>query len=619
MKKVLLWISAMSMVMVLILAACKTEAVPPEEETIVPEDAVYKDPDAPIEDMVENLLSLMTLEEKIGQMAQIDRMYAEGGVVSEYNIGSVLSGGGSVPYDNTPEGWANMYDGFQQDALSTRLGIPIIYGVDAIHGHNNLPGATIFPHNIGLGATRDPDLVRLTSQITAIEVAATGLDWTFGPCITVPQDERWGRTYEGFSEDPGLTAELGKAAIEGYQGDDLADGNTILACVKHYLGDGGTTGGVDRGNTEVTEEFLREMYLYPYEKALEVPVGSVMPSFSSWNGVKMHANSYLLTDVLKEELGFEGFIITDWQGLNEIDGSERESMSKIDIEVGINAGVDMVMVPDDYLGFITFLTELVSEGKVSQERIDDAVRRILTIKFKLGLFENPYTDRSNIDSIGSEEHREIARQAVRESMVLLKNENSLLPLSKDIDSIVVVGSKGDNIGNQCGGWTLSWQGSTNDRFEGTSILEAIENTVSENTEVTFSIDGSEIPSDADVAIVVLGENPYAEFTGDDDDLSLLTPDKDVLNNVTDTGIPIIVIILSGRPMIITDEIDQMDALIAAWLPGTEGQGIADVIFGDYAPTGKLSYTWPSSMDQIPINDTDGSQGSLFPFGFGLTY
>ena len=619
MKKVLLWISAMSMVMVLILAACKTEAVPPEEETIVPEDAVYKEPDAPIEDMVENLLSLMTLEEKIGQMAQIDRMYAEGGVVSEYNIGSVLSGGGSVPYDNTPEGWANMYDGFQQDALSTRLGIPIIYGVDAIHGHNNLPGATIFPHNIGLGATRDPDLVRLTSQITAIEVAATGLDWTFGPCITVPQDERWGRTYEGFSEDPGLTAELGKAAIEGYQGDDLADGNTILACVKHYLGDGGTTGGVDRGNTEVTEEFLREMYLYPYEKALEVPVGSVMPSFSSWNGVKMHANSYLLTDVLKEELGFEGFIITDWQGLNEIDGSERESMSKIDIEVGINAGVDMVMVPDDYLGFITFLTELVSEGKVSQERIDDAVRRILTIKFKLGLFENPYTDRSNIDSIGSEEHREIARQAVRESMVLLKNENSLLPLSKDIDSIVVVGSKGDNIGNQCGGWTLSWQGSTSDRFEGTSILEAIENTVSENTEVTFSIDGSEIPSDADVAIVVLGENPYAEFTGDDDDLSLLTPDKDVLNNVTDTGIPIIVIILSGRPMIITDEIDQMDALIAAWLPGTEGQGIADVIFGDYAPTGKLSYTWPSSMDQIPINDTDGSQGSLFPFGFGLTY
>ena len=279
----------------------------------------------------------------------------------------------------------------------------------------------------------------------------------------------------------------------------------------------------------------------------------------------------------------------------------------------------MVMIPDDYWGFITYLTELVNEGKVSQERIDDAARRILTIKFKLGLFENHYTDRSNIDLIGSKEHREIGRRAVRESMVLLKNENSLLHLSKDIDSIVVIGSKGDNIGNQCGGWTLSWLGSTNDRMEGTSILEAIENTVSENTEVTFSIDGSEIPSDVDVAIVVVGENPYAEYMGDDDNLALLTPDKDLLNIVSGAGIPAVVIILSGRPMIITDEIDQMDALIAAWLPGTEGQGIADVIFGDYPPTGKLSYTWPSSMDQIPINDTDGSQGSLFPFGFGLTY
>ena len=561
----------------------------------------------------------MTLAEKIGQMAQIDRMYAEGGVISEYYIGSVLSGGGSVPYDNTPEGWADMYDSFQKYALSTRLGIPIIYGVDAIHGNNNLYGATIFPHNIGLGATRDPDLVRLIAQITAIEVAATGIDWTFGPCITVPQDERWGRTYEGFSEDPELVAELGKAAIEGYQGDDLSDSDIILACAKHYVGDGGTVGGVDRGNTQCTEEDLKNIYLYPYLSALEVPVGSVMASFNSWNGVKMHNNSYLITDVLKEELGFEGFVVSDWQGINEIDGSSSNDMSELDIQEGINAGIDMVMVPDDYWGFINMLTELVNEGKISQSRIDDAVRRILTIKFKLGLFENPYADRSNADSIGCEEHREIAREAVRESLVLLKNEGSLLPLSKNLDSIVVAGSKADDIGSQCGGWTLTWQGSTGNITEGTSILDAIKDTVSKDTIVTYSVDGSEVPSDADVAIVVIGEIPYAEYEGDDEDLSLYTPDKDSINNIRDAGIPVVIILISGRPMIITEEIDKWDALIAAWLPGTEGQGVADVIFGDYAPTGKLSYTWPRSIEQLPINDTDGSKGSLFPFGFGLTY
>jgi beta-glucosidase len=510
-----------------------------------------------------------------------------------------------------------MYDSFQKDALSTRLGIPIIYGVDAVHGHNNLFGATIFPHNIGLGATRDPELVKLIAQITAIETAATGVDWTFGPCITVPQDERWGRTYEGFSEDPELVAELGKAAIEGYQGDDLSDDDTILACAKHFVGDGGTVGGVDRGNTICSEEYLREAYLYPYLSALEVPVGSIMVSFSSWNGVKMHSNLYLINDVLKEELGFEGFVVSDWAGINDIDGVS--GISEMDIQEGINAGIDMVMVPDDYLGFINMLTELVNEGKVSEARIDDAVRRILTVKFELGLFENPYADRSYIDTVGSEEHREIAREAVRESLVLLKNEGSLLPLSKDLDSIVIAGSKADDIGSQCGGWTIYWQGAVGEITEGTSILEAIKNTVSNDTKVTYSVDGSEVPSDADVAIVVVGETPYAEFTGDDKDLLLSKKDIATINNARSADIPVVVIIISGRPMIITSEIDKWDALVAAWLPGTEGQGVADVIFGDYAPTGKLSYTWPRSIEQLPINDTDGSKGSLFPFGFGLTY
>lgn len=630
MKKVFLWLLIIAIAAVFSLAGCKAEAV--EEEAVTEEKAaeeqdlldtqvidIYKDANASIEDRVEDLLSLMTLEEKIGQMTQAERMYIINSDIAEYFIGSVLSGGGSTPYNNTPEGWADMYDSFQKDALSTRLGIPIIYGVDAIHGHNNLFGATIFPHNIGLGATRDPELVKLIAQITAIETAATGVDWTFGPCITVPQDERWGRTYEGFSEDPGLVAELGKAAIEGYQGDDLSDSDTILACAKHYVGDGGTSGGVDRGDTICSEEYLREAYIYPYISALEVPVGSVMASFNSWNGVKMHSNSYLINDVLKKELGFEGFVVSDWQGINVIDGSSSNDMSELDIQEGINAGIDMVMVPDDYRGFINMLTELVNEGKVSQSRIDDAVRRILTIKFKLGLFENTYADRSNADSIGCEEHREIAREAVRESLVLLKNEGSLLPLSKDLDSIVIAGSKADDIGSQCGGWTIYWQGAVGEITEGTSILEAIKNTVSNDTKVTYSVDGSEVPSDADVAIVVVGETPYAEFTGDDKDLLLSKKDIATINNARSADIPVVVIIISGRPMIITSEIDKWDALVAAWLPGTEGQGVADVIFGDYAPTGKLSYTWPRSIEQLPINDTDGSKGSLFPFGFGLTY
>ncbi|MBE3092928.1 MAG: glycoside hydrolase family 3 C-terminal domain-containing protein [Chloroflexi bacterium] len=625
MKKVFLWLLIISIAAVFSLAGCKAEAVEKAEEAVAEEQDlldtqvidIYKDVNASIEDRVEDLLSLMTLEEKIGQMTQVERMYITNGDIAEYVIGSVLSGGGSTPYNNTPEGWADMYDSFQKDALSTRLGIPIIYGVDAVHGHNNLFGATIFPHNIGLGATRDPELVKLIAQITAIETAATGVDWTFGPCITVPQDERWGRTYEGFSEDPELVAELGKAAIEGYQGADLSDDNTILACAKHFVGDGGTVGGVDRGNTQCTEEDLKNIYLYPYLSALEVPVGSIMVSFSSWNGVKMHSNLYLINDVLKEELGFEGFVVSDWAGINDIDGVS--GISEMDIQEGINAGIDMVMVPDDYLGFINMLTELVNEGKVSEARIDDAVRRILTVKFELGLFENPYADRSYIDTVGSEEHREIARKAVRESLVLLKNEGSLLPLSKDLDSIVVAGGRADDIGSQCGGWTITWQGAVGEITEGTSILEAIKNTVSNDTIVTYSADGSEVPSDADVAIVVVGETPYAEFTGDDKDLLLSTQDIATINNVLDAGIPVAVILISGRTMIITSEIDKWDALVAAWLPGTEGQGVADVIFGDYAPTGKLSYTWPRSIEQLPINDTDGSKGSLFPFGFGLTY
>jgi len=593
-----------------------------EEDIDVKEDTVkqlYMDESIPLEERVENLLSLMTLEEKIGQMTQAARDYIiYNEHITDYGIGSILSGGGSAPRPNNPESWADMYDSYQQYALSSRLGIPIIYGTDAVHGHNNLNGATIFPHNIGLGASGDAELVKMVAGITAIEASATGIDWNFGPCIAVPQDERWGRTYEGFSENAELVEELGVAAIEGYQGDRLSDSTSILACAKHFAGDGGTTGGADRGNAEYTEGDFRDIHIAPYIGAIEAGVGSIMISFSSWNGVSMHANSYLITDILKEELGFDGMVVSDWSGINGIDGS-YEDMTRQDIREGINAGIDMVMVPGDYFDFIYILTELVKDEEVSIERIDDAVRRILAVKFKLGLFENPYADRSNINLIGSKEHREVAREAVRKSLVLLKNENSVLPLSKDVKKIVVAGNKADDIGSQCGGWTITWQGETGDIIEGTTILEAIEGIVSEETEVIYSNDGSNIPADAEVAIMVAGETPYAEFNGDDEDLLLGGVETDTINNLSDSGIPIVLILLSGRPLLITDHLDKVDALVAAWLPGTEGEGVTDVLFGDYAPEGKLSYTWPASIDQLPINDIDGSKGALFPFGFGLEY
>lgn len=613
--------------MVISFSGCKVrEAVESEslqrEEMDVKKDreqAVYMDESIPVEERVENLLSLMTLEEKIGQMTQVARDYIISNEhITSYKIGSILSGGGSSPRPNTPENWADMYDNYQKYALSSELGIPVIYGTDAVHGHNNLNGATIFPHNIGLGASGDAELVRMAARITAIEASATGIDWNFAPCITVPQDERWGRTYEGFSENTELVAELGRAAIEGYQSDVLSDSTGILACAKHFAGDGGTTGGVDRGNAEYSEEDFRNIHIAPYISALEAGVGSIMVSFSSWNGVPMHANSYLINDVLKEEMGFDGLVVSDWSGINGIDGF-YEDMTGQDIQEGINAGIDMVMIPDNYVDFIDILIDLVNDGKVSMERIDDAVRRILTIKFKLGLFENPYADRSNIALIGSEKHREIAGEAVRKSLVLLKNENSVLPLSKDIKKLVVAGNKADDIGSQCGGWTITWQGQTGGITEGTTILKAIQGIVSEETEVIYSKDGSNIPEDAEVAIIVAGETPYAEFRGDDSDLLPDGVDTNIINNLADNGIPIVVILISGRPLIITDYLDRIDALIAAWLPGTEGQGIADVVFGDHAPEGKLSYTWPASIDQLPINDVDGSKGALFPFGFGLTY
>lgn len=573
------------------------------------ENTSYTNPNLPVAERVEDLLSQMTLAEKVGQMTQIERGSLGLTTVRDYMLGSVLSGGGSSP-GNSPEDWADMYDGFQDQALATRLKIPIIYGIDAVHGHNNLVNATIFPHNIGLGCTRNPDLVKEIARITAIETAATGIDWTFAPAIPVVRDERWGRTYEAFGETPELAQSLGKAAIEGYQGTSLAERETIAACAKHFIGDGGTYEGDDQGNTIVSESELRSIHLPGYVDAIQADVATIMASYSSWNGDKLHGSKYLLTDVLKEELGFGGFIISDWGAIDQLPG-DYES----DVEAAINAGIDMVMVPYDAEAFITTLLTLVQTGKVSEDRIDDAVRRILKVKFELGLFENPYTDRSLFTQIGIQEHRDVARQAVRESLVLLKNENSVLPLSKTAN-VHVAGKNADNLGHQMGGWSIWWQGGSGDITEGTTIYEGLQSLSSASVSISQNGTGA---SNADVAIAVIGETPYAEGAGDRTDLRLSTEDVNVVKNLKASGKPVVVIIVSGRPLILEDILDDADAIIAAWLPGTEGDGVAEVLFGDYSPSGKLSVSWPRSNDQIPINFGDANYDPLFDYGFGLTY
>ena len=583
------------LISILLLFGCK-------ENVSSPDDNI---PDIPTR--VEQLLAQMSLEEKIGQMTQAERGALQNITdIKTYYLGSLLSGGGSAPSTNSAQGWADMYDYFQNFALQTRLKIPLIYGIDAVHGHNNVYGATIFPHNIGLGCTRNPQLIEQAARVTAEEVSGTGIDWTFAPCIATVRDERWGRTYEGFGETPELSVSMAQAMVRGFQGSNLSDYGNILACAKHYLGDGGTQGGDDQGNVVADEQTIRQLHLQGFISAITAGVKSIMVSYSSINGQKMHGSRYWITDVLKDELGFKGFVVSDWQGIDQLPGDYKS-----DIQNSINAGVDMVMVPNNFIEFIQYLKELVNENRVSIERIDDAVRRILTVKFELGLFEKPFTDRSLTPTVGSASHRSVARQCVRESLVLLKNENNFLPLSKSINHILVAGKNGLDIGNQCGGWTISWQGNSGDITTGTTIYQGIKNAVPSSTTVSYSYNGSSTQG-ADVAIVVVGETPYAEGNGDRNDLALSSEDITTINNIKNAGIPYVIILISGRPMIITNELADCNAFVAAWLPGTEGQGIADVLFGDYNFTGKLSHSWPRSMNQIPINYGDANYDPLFP-------
>ncbi|XP_059646499.1 uncharacterized protein LOC132293166 isoform X2 [Cornus florida] len=594
----------------------------------------YKDPRQSLNVRIKDLLIRMTLEEKIGQMVQIERNVSSPEVMKKYFIGSILSGPASVPAkEASAETWVDMVNDFQKGSLSTRLGIPMIYGIDAVHGHNNVYKATIFPHNVGLGCTRDPELVKQIGAATALEVRATGIPYAFAPCVAVCRDPRWGRCYESYSEDPKIVQEMTEI-IPGFQGDIpanshkgvpfLTTGKTkVAACAKHFVADGGTTNGINEHNTVINEHGLFSTHMPPYFTSVIKGVSTVMISYSSWNGKKMHAHRDLITGFLKDTLNFKGFVISDWLGIDRITTPPRANYT-YSVEASVNAGIDMVMIPYEYKEFIEDLTLLVNKKIVPMSRIDDAVRRILRVKFVMGLFEDPLADYSMTHHLGSQEHRELAREAVRKSLVLLKNGESgdepLLPLPKKASKILVAGSHADNLGYQCGGWTIDWNGFSGKGTIGTTILEAIKNTVDKETEIVYeeNPDAEFVKSNKfSHAIVVVGEPPYAETDGDNLELTIPDNGLSAIKNVCG-AMKCVVVLISGRPVVIEPYLSTMGALVAAWLPGTEGQGVADVLFGDYGFTGKLARTWFKTVDQLPMNLGDSNYDPLFRFGFGLT-
>ena len=609
----------------------------------------YQDAGVPVTQRVADLLARMTLAEKVGQMTQTERgkVNVDATLITTWNLGSILSGGGSTPTENTPTAWADMVDRFQKAALATRLHIPLLYGIDAVHGDGNMYGATVFPHNIGLGATRDPALVQEIGHITASETRASGPQWSFSPCICAPQDDRWGRTYEGFGEDPKLVIQM-ETAIDGLQGPPghLADRDRVLATAKHFAGDGDTTYGTSKGDYKIDQgititnhqDFWRtslQQYLPAVQKH---DVGTVMPSYSSvdWtedgvgNPTKMHASKELLTDVLKGSMNFGGFVISDWEGIHQIPGDWPTQ-----VRTGVNAGIDMMMEPATYQKFETTLTSEVNAGRVTMARIDDAVSRILTKKFELGLFEHPYTDRTNLPDIGSPAHRAVARKAVAKSQVLLKNARHALPIRTQ-GRIYVAGSNADSIGNQAGGWTLTWQGGSTTNIPGSTILAGIRQSAG-HASVTYSADAAAPVQQGDVGIVVVGETPYSEGFGDVGgprwaydpadhnvprpvkDMQLSVADKAAVDKVCSVAAKCVVVVVSGRPLILDPkQLSEIDGLVAAWLPGSEGAGVADTLFGKVPFSGKLPVTWPRTLAQEPINIGDANYDPLYPYGFGLT-
>ncbi len=595
--------------------------------------------DSAMETAIDELLARMTVEEKVGQVIQGEIRHVTPADVKAYHLGSVLNGGGSHP-DNAkrtdPEDWLALADAYWEASMDTSDGgaaIPIIWGTDAVHGHTNVIGATVFPHNIGLGAARDPGLIRRIGEVTAAEIAVTGLDWDFGPVVAVVRDDRWGRTYESYSEDPGIVRAYATEMVKGLQGvagtPNFLDGKHVIATAKHFLGDGGTAGGKDQGDNLSSETELRDIHGAGYFSAIEAGVQTVMASFSSWQGRKIHGNSELLTDVLKVRMGFDGFVVGDWNAHGQVDGCSNDSCA-----AAFNAGVDLFMAPEDWKALWENTLAQVSSGEILMERLDDAVRRILRVKMRAGLFERGKpSDRpsaGDLELFGSPEHRAVARNAVRESLVLLKNNGGLLPLRRD-QRVLVAGDGADDIGKQCGGWTISWQGNDNENadFPGaTSIWDGIREAVESGGGVAVLSEDGGFEQKPDVAIVVFGEDPYAEFQGDRDTLEYgysRPGDVKLLKKLQMTGIPVVSIFLSGRPLWVNPELNASDAFVAVWLPGSEGAGVADVIFREADGTvgrrfrGKLPFSWPRTAIQTPLNYGDEGYDPLFGLGFGLGY
>jgi beta-glucosidase len=638
-----------------------------------------------IENKIIQLVKRMSVEQKIGQIVQAERQFITPEEVKKYHIGSVLSGGGSVPGDNKPQDWIKMNDEYWLASMEEddkHLAIPLIYGVDAIHGNTNVIGAVVFPHNIGLGAANDPDLIERIAKTTAKEIAATGVDWTFAPTLAVARNDHWGRTYESYSEDPKIVSKYAPRFVKGLQG-NFGEEN-VISCVKHWIGDGATLHGIDQGDMCISEEELRKIHLPPYQAAIEAGVLTVMVSLSSWYGQKCHGHQYLITNLLKQELVFKGFVISDWDGIDYLDDDYEKA-----VVLSMNAGMDMFMITEKWKQFIEHVKKNIENGQIPMERLDDAVSRILRVKFQFGMFEKPRPAQRKLSldysCFGSKEHREVAREAVRKSLVMLKNENDILPLKKNA-RILVAGKNAHNRGHQCGGFTVAWQG-VDDNAEdkekpyimsdsekekprtqkvsneishnssivgGTSIWEGIK-AVAPNS--ILNIDGSEADSTKhDVAIVVIGEVPYAEMLGDirveglakglkiskgstsevflnENEIPVMKKgpygthlylhelhpeDIATIRNITKKGIPVVVIMVCGRPLVVNQELDASKAFVVAWFPGSEGQGVADVIFGDYDFQGKLSFSWPRYDDEN-WNVGDENYNPQFPYGFGLTY
>jgi len=565
-------------------------------------------------------LANMTLDDKIGQMTQGESRYLTPQQVADMRLGSLLNGGGAAPSaGNKPENWADQYDTYQK-AVMNAIGIPLIYGQDAVHGVNNVYGATVFPHNIGLGCMQDSKLMEDMGSVLADELLAAGMTWAFTPCIAVGRDDRWGRIYESFSENPNIVVNMTTPFITSLQKETVY-GPRPIGCAKHFMADGGAEFGtgragyiIDRGDCSLDEDELRRIHLPGYKAAVAAGIGTVMASYSSWKGVQMHKHKHLLTDTLKGELGFDGFVISDYNAVWDLPGDKPQRVADC-----VNAGVDMMMVPNSAAEFISLLKQDVQNGLVPESRIDDAVTRILRIKTRFGLFDYPYSNRDALAHWGSDDHRMVARRMVQKSVVLLKNEDKVLPLPKKV-RVLVAGEGGDDIGLQCGGWTISWQGQKGASTKGTTIFQGIKQVVEANGgSATFFKSGFfPLLKTFDVVVLVLSEDPYAEGKGDTKTMALRDSDIEVLKTVRQhlPKTPIVAITLTGRPVIITDYVNDWKGLVAAFLPGTEaGSGIADVLFGSVPFTGRLSMSWPKSVDQEPINYDDPKIDPLYPFGY----